>query len=53
LLAKIVPIDENIVDMALSSKFNDFEDGLQYYAAKERKACLRFAVSRRLGLRNG
>jgi predicted nucleic acid-binding protein len=35
LLVKIVPIDENIVDMALSSKFNDFEDGLQYYTTKE------------------
>jgi predicted nucleic acid-binding protein len=37
LLIKILPIDENIVDMALSSKFNDFEDGLQYYTAKEQK----------------
>ncbi|MDR0378154.1 MAG: PIN domain-containing protein [Spirochaetaceae bacterium] len=35
LLVRILPIDENIVDMALSSKFNDFEDGLQYYTAKE------------------
>jgi predicted nucleic acid-binding protein len=35
LLVKILTIDENIVDMALSSEFNDFEDGLQYYAAKE------------------
>jgi predicted nucleic acid-binding protein len=35
LLVKILPIDENIVDMALRSKFDDFEDGLQYYAAKE------------------
>jgi predicted nucleic acid-binding protein len=35
LLVKILPVDENIVDMALSSKFTDFEDGLQYYAAKE------------------
>jgi hypothetical protein len=34
-LVKILPVDENIVDMALSSKFDDFEDGLQYYAAKE------------------
>jgi hypothetical protein len=34
-LVKILPIDESIVDIALSSKFNDFEDGLQYYAAKE------------------
>jgi hypothetical protein len=35
LLVKILPIDENIVDIALSSKFSDFEDGLQYYTAKE------------------
>jgi hypothetical protein len=35
LLIKILPIDENIVDMALNSKFNDLEDGLQYYTAKE------------------
>jgi predicted nucleic acid-binding protein len=35
LLVKILPIDENIVDASLSSKFTDFEDGLQYYAAKE------------------
>jgi predicted nucleic acid-binding protein len=35
LLVKILPIDENIVDMALRSKFDDFEDGMQYYAAKE------------------
>jgi predicted nucleic acid-binding protein len=35
LLVKILPIDENIVDMALSSKFSDFEDGLQYYTARE------------------
>jgi predicted nucleic acid-binding protein len=30
LLVKILPIDENIVDITLSSKFSDFEDGLQY-----------------------
>jgi predicted nucleic acid-binding protein len=35
LLVKILPIDENIVDAALSSKFGDFEDAIQYYAAKE------------------
>jgi predicted nucleic acid-binding protein len=34
LLVKILPIDENIVDMALSSKLGDFEDSLQYHAAK-------------------
>ena len=35
LLVRILPIDENIVDIALSSKLSDFEDGLQYYTAKE------------------
>jgi hypothetical protein len=30
-----LPIDEGIVDMALNSKFNDFEDGLQYFSSKE------------------
>jgi predicted nucleic acid-binding protein len=35
LLVSILPIDENIVDMALGSTFNDFEDGLQYYTTKE------------------
>jgi predicted nucleic acid-binding protein len=35
LLVKILPIDDTIIDMALSSKLNDFEDSLQYYAAKE------------------
>jgi predicted nucleic acid-binding protein len=35
LLVKILPVDGDIVDMALNSKFKDFEDGLQYYAAKE------------------
>ncbi|MDR1972003.1 MAG: PIN domain-containing protein [Treponema sp.] len=31
----ILPIEENIVDITLNSKFNDFEDGLQYFASKE------------------
>ncbi|MDR0456101.1 MAG: PIN domain-containing protein [Treponema sp.] len=35
LLVHIVPIHENAVDMALNSKFSDFEDGLQYFTAKE------------------
>ena len=35
LLVHILPINQNIVDMALNSKINDFEDGLQYFAAKE------------------
>jgi predicted nucleic acid-binding protein len=28
-------ITENIVDIAINSKFSDFEDGLQYFAARE------------------
>jgi predicted nucleic acid-binding protein len=35
LLVHILPINENIVDAALHSKFTDFEDGLQYFTAKE------------------
>ena len=35
LLLHILPITETIFDMALNSKFSDFEDGLQYFAAKE------------------
>ncbi|AEF83882.1 PIN domain protein [Treponema primitia ZAS-2] len=33
----IVPINEKTVDSGLSSKFSDFEDSLQYFAAKENK----------------
>ena len=32
----IVPVTEKIVDLALNSKFSDFEDGLQYFTARER-----------------
>ena len=35
LLVHLLPINESIVDMALNSKFNDFEDALQYFTAKE------------------
>jgi len=35
LLIHSLPITESIIDMALNSKFNDFEDGLQYFTAKE------------------
>jgi predicted nucleic acid-binding protein len=34
LLIRILPINENIIDMTLNSKFSDFEDGLQYFTAK-------------------
>ncbi|GHT70640.1 PIN domain-containing protein [Spirochaetia bacterium] len=35
LLVTVLPINTNIVDMSLNSKFSDFEDGLQYFTAKE------------------
>jgi len=35
LILKVLPIDGKTVDYALDSKFSDFEDGLQYYTAKE------------------
>jgi len=35
LIVHVLPISESIVDMALNSKFCDFEDGLQYFTAKE------------------
>lgn len=35
LLVHVLPVNEDIVDMTLNSKFNDFEDGLQYFTAKD------------------
>jgi predicted nucleic acid-binding protein len=35
LIMKVLPINEQIVDAALTSKIKDFEDGLQYFSAKE------------------
>jgi predicted nucleic acid-binding protein len=35
LLMHVLPINTNIVDMSLNSKFGDFEDALQYFTAKE------------------
>ncbi|MDR2580499.1 MAG: type II toxin-antitoxin system VapC family toxin [Fibromonadaceae bacterium] len=35
LLIRVLPINENIVDLALNSSFTDFEDGLQYFTSKE------------------
>ncbi len=31
----VVNVDEKIVDLALNSRFSDFEDGLQYFTARE------------------
>ena len=35
LILKVVPITEKIVDTVLNSKISDFEDGMQYFSAKE------------------
>jgi len=35
LILKVLPINEKTVDYALESNFNDFEDALQYFSAKE------------------
>ncbi|QQO07866.1 type II toxin-antitoxin system VapC family toxin [Breznakiella homolactica] len=35
LLVHVLPVGEKAVDLALNSKFNDFEDGLQYFSARE------------------
>ena len=37
LLAKILPMDDKIIDLALNSDFKDFEDAIQYYTAIEDK----------------
>ena len=34
-IIKILPINQKTVDDVLNSKFNDFEDGLQYFSAME------------------
>ncbi len=37
LLVNILPLDDKIIELALSSDFKDFEDGLQYYTALQNK----------------
>ena len=32
-LVQIAPLNEKIIDLALNSEFNDFEDAIQYYSA--------------------
>ena len=34
-LVKVLAVDDKIIELALSSKFRDFEDGIQYYTAIE------------------
>jgi len=35
LIMKVLPVNEKTVDAVLTSKIKDFEDGLQYFSAKE------------------
>lgn len=35
LLVYILPLDDKLLELALSSDFNDFEDAIQYYTALE------------------
>lgn len=35
LLIDLIPVDNKVVDLALNSRFADFEDGLQCYSARE------------------
>ncbi len=35
LLVTVLPIDDKIIELALHSGFNDFEDAIQYYTAIE------------------
>lgn len=35
IIISVVPVCEKTVDLALNSKFSDFEDGLQYFTARE------------------
>lgn len=34
-LVEVLPLDDKIIELALSSDFNDFEDAIQYYTALE------------------
>jgi len=40
LLVSILPLDDKILELALSSDFNDFEDAIQYYTALENKVTI-------------
>ena len=37
IMISIVPVEGKAVDLALNSRFADFEDGLQYFTARENK----------------
>jgi predicted nucleic acid-binding protein len=35
LIVHVLPVEEKVIDLALNSKFNDFEDGIQFFTARE------------------
>jgi predicted nucleic acid-binding protein len=37
-IVQVISVGEKIIDLALTSEFNDFEDAVQYYCAIENKA---------------
>jgi len=46
LLVTVLPVDNKIIELALSSDFNDFEDAIQYYTAKSHN--INYIVTRNL-----
>lgn len=40
LIIHVLPVGEKIIDLALNSRFNDFEDGIQYFTARENNIIL-------------
>jgi len=43
-IIEIIPIDEKIIDLGLDSSIKDFEDSIQYFAAKSKK--IKFIITR-------
>lgn len=46
IMVSILTVDEKIIELALLSNFNDFEDAIQYYTAKSNK--IDYIVTRNL-----
>jgi len=42
----VIPVNEKAVDLALNSRFSDFEDGLQYFTARENN--IRILITRNI-----
>ena len=35
IMVEVVPLNDKVIDLALNSSFSDFEDGIQYFGARE------------------